>query len=187
VQVKTTSVDVPFVNTTGKMIMGMRFGRKKPQKAPVQVEVRNGRPRTTDGQRATPDKTIRGAIYDDRYAEEERRARLTKLQKDQKEITAWVERYRSQNDPDALREVAAQQIARAAVDEGVRVQVIVDPRDPRMVVRPHHKSQFGEMVQNTNVLLPEATGTHGVVTNPEFRTNDPSWAYYNDTRKVTKA
>jgi hypothetical protein len=80
---------------------------------------------------------------------------LTKLERDQAEITA--QKFRGLNDPDAIREVAAQQVARQAIDDMAYVQHIPDPWDPRLIVRPHDKRRYGELAKATDVLLREAS------------------------------
>jgi hypothetical protein len=85
-----------------------------------------------------------------------------------------------------IRQVGAQQVARQAVDDMAYVQAIPDPRDPRLIVRPRNKGQFGELKKASEVLLPEASGTRGVVTDPNFPHKAPGWSFIKDTRKDSK-
>jgi hypothetical protein len=109
------------------------------------------------------------------------------LQQYQQAIAEHVERLRARifqaNDPEVIHQFAAQDLARQAIDNMAFVQALPDPRDPRLIVRPRHKNQYGELAKATEVLLPEASGTLGVLTDPKFPHNAPRWSFTKDTRK----
>jgi hypothetical protein len=160
----------------------------KLRRQPPVVEVRRSRAvvAAPEARRAMPDGRIETSHDDAQQRQQDAEARKTKLEQNQAAITEWCERFRGANDPDVIRQVGAQQVASQAVDDMAYVQHIPDPRDPRMIVRPRDKGQYSELKKATEVLLPEASVTRGVVTDPKFPHKAPPWSFIKDTRKDSK-
>jgi len=104
-----------------------------------QHRVAKVREKVTAPQRVPTDRKIKAWRADDQERKEEERF-YRKPTREQLEdaITAWCARFRHPNDPHIERQIGRQGVGRDLTEASLsHMQVIEDPRDPRVVPRPH--------------------------------------------------
>jgi hypothetical protein len=132
--------------------------------------------------RATPDRgRIRGYNPDDVERQEEQEFnRLTEREQLQEAIAAWCYRFRGINDPEIERRIATQAIGTNLTEHALsHAQVIEDPRDPRIVLRPR-AGMWAWLKKGHAMQYP---GAKRVTTDPKAPKRSPWWTFVKDWRK----
>jgi hypothetical protein len=125
--------------------------------------------------RATPDRgRIRGYIPDDtERQDQERFSRRPEREQLQEVIAAWCARIE--------RRIATQVIGRDLTDHAMsHLQVIEDPRDPRVILRPHP----GRWDWLKRGLGMQYSASKRIITDPKApKRSSPWWSFIKDLRK----
>ena len=133
---------------------------------------------------APPDRRIRAWAADDRERQEQERfeRKPTREQLDVA-ISAWCARFRRPNDPDIERTIGRQGVGRDLTEAAMsHLQVIEDPRDPRIILRP----QPGLWSRLKEGLAMQYAASKFVRTDPKAPVGLRWWQYIRDLQKDTR-
>jgi hypothetical protein len=132
--------------------------------------------------RATPDRgRIRAYNPDDiERRQEEEFSRKPERDQLQHVIAEWCSRFRRVNDPEIEQRIATQAVGRDLTDHAMsHMQVIEDPRDPRVILRPH----AGRWDWLKRGLGMQYSASKRIITDPKAPKRSPWWTFIKDLRK----
>jgi hypothetical protein len=134
--------------------------------------------------RAAPDRKIRAWSADNHERREEEQFNRRPTAEQQVEAESWwLARFQRPNDQEIAQRIARQGVGRDLTEASMsHMQVIEDPRDPRVILRPH-RGLWSRLKQGLSM---QYSASKLILTDAKAPTKWNWAAYIRDLRKDTK-